>query len=272
MSSWPVRADRLRAIHAGSGGDAAARGLAPRCPVFRAGPVPDGKALSRPPRKRHWWRWIAAGAAALIVLVIAAGGAFTELRPAPAPLALPTAGAHAPAGPLAGTWQVAPGSAAGFRVRENFLWFGNDVVGRTTSVTGTVVISGQQVTQASFHVDLTAIEVSGKTQSQVARGLGTRAYPDATITLLRPVALGPAFAAGATVSGTADARLTLHGVSRQVTFPVSGRRDGSALQLAGAIPVAFRAWGITGPGGAGFLGGLADHGVADFFLVLTRAG
>ncbi len=245
--------------------------IAPRYPVFRVSPVPDGKAgtaLSQPPRKRHWWRWAAAGVSALIVLAIVAAGAFIELQPSLAPLALPTAAANAPAGPLDGTWHVAAGSAAGFRVRESFLWFGNDAVGRTTAVTGTAVISGQQVTGASFRIDLAAITVNGKTQPQVARSLGTRTYPDATITLVRPVTLDPALAAGATVSVTVEARLTLHGVSHQVTFPVSGRRDGSALQLAGAIPVTFPAWDITGP--AGSLGTLADLGAAEFLLVLRQ--
>jgi polyisoprenoid-binding protein YceI len=248
------------------------KAIAPRYPVFRVSPVPDGTAgtaVSQVPRKRHWWRWILAGVAALIVLVIAAR-AFIKLQPALAPLALPAAAANAPAGPLDGTWHVAAGSAAGFRVRESFLGFGNDTVGRTTAVTGTMVISGQQVTAASFRVDLAAITVNGKTQPQVARSLGTQANPDAAITLVRPVTLDPAFATGATVSVTVDARLSLHGVSHQVTFPVSGRRDGSALQLAGAIPVAFSAWHITGPAGYGFLGSLAGHGVAEFLLVLRQ--
>jgi polyisoprenoid-binding protein YceI len=82
--------------------------------------------------------------------------------------------------------------------------------------------------------------------------------------------LPAAFASGGAVTVTATARLTLHGVSRLVTFPVSGRRDGSALQVTGSIPVTFAAWGITGPGGFGFLGGLAGHGVAEFLLVLRQ--
>ena len=238
--------------------------IAPRYPVFLVSPAPA--------RKRHWRRWILGGAAALIVLVIVAAGAFIKLQPTLAPLGLPAGRAAAPAGPVDGTWRAGAGSAAGFRVRESFLGFGNDVVGRTSAVTGTVVISGQQVTAASFRVDLTAITVNGKTQPQVARSLGTPVDPDATITLIRPVTLDPAFASGATVSVAVEARLTLHGVTRQVTFPVSARRDGPALQLAGAVPVTFAAWDIAGPAGYGFLGSLADRGVAEFFLVLTRAG
>jgi len=65
-------------------------------------------------------------------------------------------------------------------------------------------------------------------------------------------------------------RLSLNGVTRPVTLTVSGRRDGTALQVAGSIPVAFSRWDIKGPGGAGFLGSLADHGVAEFLLTLNQ--
>jgi hypothetical protein len=53
-----------------------------------------------------------------------------------------------------------------------------------------------------------------------------------------------------------------------VTVTVSGRRDGTALQVAGSIPVTFSTWDITGPSGYGFLPSLANHGVAEFLLNL----
>lgn len=239
--------------------------------IKKAGPEPPARNKPvKPPRKRHRWRWLLAGAAVLVVLVIVAAGAFIKLQPTLAPLALPTDGASAPTGPLDGTWHVEAGSAAGFRIRESFLGISNDTVGRTTAVTGTVVISGQQVTAASFRVDLTAINVNGKAQPQVAESLDTRLYPDATITLVKPVTLGPPFASGATTSAVVTARLTMHGTSHLVTFPVSGRRAGTALQVAGSIPAAFTAWDIKGPGGYGFFGSLANHGVAEFLLILTQ--
>ncbi len=261
MTSRLSTAGRLRAMRAEGRGDTTARRWSHlRATVFSLGLIP------------RRWRWILGGAAALVVLVIAAGGAFIKLQPTLSPLALPTGSTGAPTGPLAGTWQATAGSAAGFRVRESFLWFGNDTVGRTTAVAGTVVISGQRVTEASFRVDLTAITVNGETQAQFARSLGTHADPAATITLVKPVTLDPAFTSGTTISVTVRARLTMHGVSHVVTFPVAGRRDGTELQLTGTIPVAFAAWHIAGPAGFGFLGSLANHGVAEFLLVLTRAG
>ena len=82
--------------------------------------------------------------------------------------------------------------------------------------------------------------------------------------------LSSAFASGATVTAWVTGRLAMHGTSRLVTFMISGRRDGPALQVAGTIPVTFSEWGIKGPKSYGFLGSLADHGVAEFLLVLRR--
>ena len=143
-----------------------------------------------PPRRRHWWRWILLSSGALVALVFAVAAFLMNLAPDPLPLALPVARASAPAGPLGGTWAVGPGSVAGFRVRETSLGFSNDVVGRTNTVTGTLAISGDRVTRASFRIDLTTIKENGKSQPQFATSLGTRAHPIATAILTRPVTLG----------------------------------------------------------------------------------
>ncbi len=159
---------------------------------------------------------------------------------------------------------------AGFRLRESALGMGGDVVGRTAAVTGTAVFAGGSVTSALLRVRLTAIRVGGKAQRAVAISLRTARYPVATVTLSRPVALGAGFAAGAVVTVRAPGELTLNGTTRPVTITVSGRRDGRAVQLAGSIPVALGTWRIQGPGGVGFLGSLARHGIAEFRLVLVR--
>lgn len=232
--------------------------IAPRYPVFRVDPGP--------PRPRRWWRWMAAALAALVLIIILAAVIFVKLQPTPAPLTLSARAAGPPAGPVSGTWQVASGSLAGFRVRETVLGFSNYTVGRTSSVTGTLVVSGDRVTGARFRIDLAAVKVGGKTQPQFARSLDTAADPDATFTLTRPVSLSPAFTSGAVIAATATGRLEMHGVSRPVTFTIQGRRDGAELQAAGSIPVSFPAWDITRPAGFGLFGSLAGRGTAEFLL------
>lgn len=221
-------------------------------------------------RKRHWWRWMLLGAGLLAVLVVLATGLFVKLQTAPPPLALPAARTSTPAGPVTGNWTVASGSEAGFRLRETAMGFSNDVVGRTDKVSGTMVISGDRVTRATFRISLTAVRVNGKPQPQFARSLGTQRDPVATFTLARPVTLGAAFVAGSPVTVTVTGQLAMHQISRTVTFALSGRRAGPALQAAGSIPVPLARWRIQEPPGFGFLGSLAPHGVAEFLLILRH--
>jgi polyisoprenoid-binding protein YceI len=232
--------------------------------------VRDRRAPGRPPRKRHWWRWILASVLVAAVLVVLAGALALRFWASAAPLVLPRGRAVAPAGPVGGAWMAGAGSVAGFRVRESALGMSGDVTGRTGAVTGTLVISGGQVTGAVFHIGLTSITIAGKIQPQLARSLDTKQHPGATITLARPVALPPAFTSGATITVRAAGRLTLRGTTRLVTVTFSARRDGTALQAAGSIPITLSRWGITEPASYGIVGSLASHGTAEFLLLLHR--
>lgn len=252
-----IRVDRHAAL-------AEFEAIAPGYPVFRVIPA------AVPPRRRHWWRRALGGVAALIALAVLAVGLIFKLQPDPAPLALTPGTAAAVAGPLGGTWIVAAGSRAGFRVRESALGFSNETVGRTGAITGSVVISGDTVTSGVFRVDLTTMKVGGRHQPQFADSLGTAEHPIATLTLAQPITLSPAFTSGATVTVNAVAYFAMHGVSRPVRAELSARRDGSALQVAGSIRVTFSEWGIQGPAGFSFLASLASRGSAEFFLVLHR--
>jgi polyisoprenoid-binding protein YceI len=222
-----------------------------------------------PDRRRRWTRRVLMGLAALLVLVVLGAWALITFSSVPAALALP-ARVSTPAGPLDGSWHVAAGSVAGFRVPETAFGLSNDTVGRTGHVTGTVTVTGGQVTGASFRIDVASVLVNGKPQPQVSASLRTRRYPDATFSLAGPVTLGPAFAAGGTLHATAAGRLVLNGLSRPVTVTVTARRDGAAIELAGTVPVSFATWDITGPAGFGFVYSLAGHGEVEFLLALRR--
>jgi hypothetical protein len=85
------------------------------------------------------------------------------------------------------------------------------------------------------------MKVGGKTQPQFAKSLDTSRDPVAMVTLTGPVTLNAGFASGTTVTERVTGRLAMHGISRPAVVTVSGRRDGSALQVAGSIPVTFSA-------------------------------
>jgi len=230
------------------------------------------RAVSGAGRRRRWWRWTLAGVVLLVAIVVGGAAIFVKSQPSAAPLTLPSGPARPPAGPAGGTWDVSAGSVAGFRIRESALGFGDDVTGRTTAVTGSVVIAGDRVTSASFTIGLTAIAVGGKSSPQFAASLGVAAHPDATITLAGPVPLPAGFGAGRTVTARFPGQLTLRGVTRPVTITLSARRDGTTIEAAGSLPVAPARWDITLPAGFGFLGGLSSEATAEFLLILNGGG
>jgi hypothetical protein len=86
------------------------------------------------------------------------------------------------------------------------------------------------------------------------------------------VTLPVAFPSGGTIARTAAATLTLNGITRPVTVTLSARRDGTEIQAAGALPVAFADFGIKEPSGYGVFGSLASTGTAEFVLILRAEG
>ncbi len=232
--------------------------------------MPSRRPQGRRSRRYRWRRRVVIAVAAVMIAGVLAIGAFIKLQPTAAPLMLPRGPAAAPAGPVAGTWRVGNGSAAGFRVEVTAVGISNYAVGRTSDVTGTIVVTGDRVTSAAFGIDLTTIKVDGKAQPQVAASLDTAAHPRALVTLTRPVSLGPGFVGGATISERSAGMLTVDGESHPVTVSWSARRAGTLLEAAGSIPVTFSTWRIGQPSGFGFLGSVAGHGVAEFLLILRR--
>jgi hypothetical protein len=222
-------------------------------------------------RPRHrWWPWLAAAGSLPVLALLAAAVFFVVSPAAPAPLTLSRATEAAPAGPVTGSWSVAPGSVAGFRVRASALGIGHDVVGRTGAVTGTIVVDGDWVTSAQLRIGLTGIKVDGQAQPQLARSLRSQQHPVATFHLTEVATLSRAFSSGATVTRRVAGFLSLNGTACGVTVTISARRDGTALQVVGTIPVDLAYWGIQVPPGAGLLGSLSDSGEAEFRLTLHR--
>jgi polyisoprenoid-binding protein YceI len=189
--------------------------------------------------------------------------------PAPAPLQLPPlspATTSASSASPDGTWVAGDGSVAGFRVPESFLVQSGTIVGRTSAVTGSLVIAQNEVSSGAFHVDLTklSVRVEGKQNTSIFQILDTSHYPEATLTLTQPIVFVSLPTNGQTISSHATVALALHGITHSVTFTVMARSNGSVLEAIGSAPVLVSDWGIQSPFG------IHNNAVIEFLLVLRR--
>jgi polyisoprenoid-binding protein YceI len=240
-------------------------------------------------RPRHWLRWLLVAVAGLVVL--AAAGPFVYIHffnSTPAALSLspgntPTSSATSTAtantatsnttgsGSIAGAWTVGSGSVVGYRVNEVLLGQNATAVGRTTSVTGHLSITGTTVTGGAFSVPMATVH-SDKSQRDAqfdGRIMDVSQYPTATFALTSPIDLAPLPAGGVIKDYTAHGRLTLHGTTRAVTFTLSAERKGSQIEVSGDIAVLFSDYDISNPSFAGFVT-TQDHGLLEFLLVFDR--
>ena len=217
---------------------------------------------------RRRWRWLVAAAAAAVVLAI--GGPFVYIHfvegPAPSRLTLPpvrkvatpatsgTAAASSGAD-VEGTYRVGPGSVAGYRVTEVLIGQHSTAVGRTTTMWGTLTIVGDRVTEGVFTVDMASVksDQSERNAQFDGRIMDVGQYPTATLRLSEPIDLGTLPAVGATVRYTATGRLTMHGVTRRITFPLSAERTDDGIYVLADVPIVFADWGIANPSVGGFV-------------------
>jgi polyisoprenoid-binding protein YceI len=242
-------------------------------------------------RPRHWLRWLIG--AVVVLAALAAAGPFIYIHffnSTPSALSLTpgtssssssgstassssTATANtAASGAVTGTWTVGSGSVVGYRVNEVLLGQNATAVGRTTSVTGHLTISGSAASAASFSVPMDTIH-SDKSQRDAqfdGRIMDVSQYPTGTFTLTSPIDLGSLPATGVIKSYTAHGKLMLHGTTRAVTFTLTAERKGAQIEVAGDIPVLFSDYNIQNPSFAGFVT-TQDHGLLEFLLVFNKA-
>lgn len=183
---------------------------------------------------------------------------------------------------IEGTWTMrsgggfdfssSTGTFAGFRIKEELGGIGaTEAVGRTGDVTGSMSISGSEVTAADFTVDLTTIRSNdSRRASRIQEALDTARFPTATFKLTKPIELPDGAAAGKAVKVTATGALTIHGVTRSVRFPLQAQLDGNAVAVAGSLDVSFADYDVEVPKSRVVLA-VEDHGPIELQLLLTRA-
>jgi polyisoprenoid-binding protein YceI len=186
--------------------------------------------------------------------------------PTAAPLQLPQLSTTTSASTTSpdGTWIAGSGSVAGFRVNESFLTQSGVIVGRTSAVTGSLVILNNQISSGSFQADLSQLTMGGKQNESFLKLLNTSTYPSATLTLTSPVILSNIPNNSQTISSEANGSLTIDGITHPVTFTFTASYNGSVLEATGSAPILASDWSIKSPFG------IHNNDVIEFLLVLGR--
>jgi len=234
---------------------------------------------------------------ALVVLLIAAGGGlyvfFHHDTPAPANkaaaakgIATTTTGASdrsTTATGINGTWAIQKtarafdfgttdtGTFVGFRINEKLATIGSTTaVGRTRDATGSMTIAGNSVSAATFKVDLTTITTNNSQRNRrVQQALETDQFPIATFKLTQPITLPADASSGGNVNVDAIGDLTLHGVTKHVTFPLQAQLVNGEVAVAGSMNVTFSDYGVAVPQSQIVLS-VDDHGILELQMQLKR--
>jgi polyisoprenoid-binding protein YceI len=219
-------------------------------------------------RRRTWW--IVGGALALLALGLGLGpllyaASQEDAAAAPTVQAQPSAAELVP--DTDGTWTVAPGSSAGYRVDEVLNGADVTVAGTTDQVGGQVVIEGGDLSTAEVTVDVASVTTDSGRRDGYFRDnvMDVGTHPTATFTVRGPVDLPELSGTPVTVPVTGD--LTLRGTTRQVQAELAVVRTAEGVDVSGAVPVVFADFGITPPN-LGFVR-VEDRGQVEFLLRLT---
>jgi polyisoprenoid-binding protein YceI len=202
--------------------------------------------------------------------------------PAPPKLELPTtekttattehAGAASNgASTVAGTWNVGTGSVAGYRVPEVLLGQNATAVGRTDRIWGSLTIDGTTVKAGTFNVDMASVVSDQSDRNSRFDGpiMDVSQFPTATLKLTSPIGLGTVPAVGAVGHYQATGSLTMHGVTKTLTFPVSAERVAGEIDVLADVTVPFAQWNIANPSIGGFVS-TANEGTLEVLLHLTQ--
>jgi polyisoprenoid-binding protein YceI len=213
---------------------------------------------------------VVAGAGLAALALVAAGAYiyfFSGLRTAPGqlglsatPTATPTATGSTPSpAALTGSWTVATGSIAGYRVKELFAGQSSkhEAVARTSTVSGSLAVSGDsagyKVGNVTITVGLSDLQskdqVAGRDVSQrdgiVSRQLNVQQFPTATLAVVS--ASVPAGVTSGPVDVTAVGQLTIHGVTKDVTVKARAQVAGDRVEIAGSIAITMTDYGVSPP-------------------------
>jgi polyisoprenoid-binding protein YceI len=220
-------------------------------------------------------KWIIAGVIAVVVLALAVPFVYIHFIKGDPPPKLSldqvASSAGAPLTGIDGTWSLTGDSLAGYRIKEILLGQSTEAVGRTSKVTGQLTASGTTISAATFSVDMASVTSDDGTRDGQFRGriMNTSQFPTATFTLTSPIDIGSVPPDGQEIAVKAIGDLTLHGVTKSVTFDLNAKLSGQNINVAGSTTIVFADYDIDNPSSGAAKTG--DDGLLEVLLVFAKA-
>lgn len=179
----------------------------------------------------------------------------------------PLASGTATSTDLDGSWNVAQGSQAGYRVQEVLNGQNVTVAGRTDLVTGSLTVASEKLTRAEITVDMTAVKTDDASRdNRFLDILKTGANPTSTFSLSSPLDISGLSSTPSSLK--ANGNLTIAGVSKAVTLSLNAQLTSSGVEISGSIPVKFSDYGVEAPN-LGFVK-VEDSGTVEMLLKLGK--
>ena len=216
----------------------------------------------------NWGRLIMRIRSARLLALTALAGAAVLLAgcsgiaaPAPAaPTAAPSPSASALPAPAAlsapaGTWSVGAGSKATVRVREQLVGVSapSDAVLVGSGVKGSFLLNenGTFSPDSKITFDLATLASDNRNRDDFVKRttLGLAQFPVATLVPLRATGLPLPLPAAGDFRFRLTGKLTIHGVTKEMTFDVAAKRSGSDLTATATAtpPLTFKDFGMSAP-------------------------
>lgn len=169
-----------------------------------------------------------------------------------------------------GTWRIASQSKVQYRVKETLFGQSAEATGTADGITGTATIAGTAVSAVEVEVDMTtfASDESRRDGQFQGRIMETSQFPTAAFSLRDPIELGSVPADGKEVTVSATGKLTMHGVTKTITFDAVAKRTGSSFAVNATVPITFTDYGIDDPSGGP--ASVGTNGELELLLVFSR--
>ena len=169
--------------------------------------------------------------------------------------------------------EVCDATFLGFRIDEELATIGaKTVVGRTPGVTGTLTIDGTMITAVEIEADMTGLITDDPSRNGAIRNqaIETSAFPTASFTLTEPIELGAIPPAGESIDVQATGDLTIHGVTRTETIPLTAELSGGFITVFGQLEnILLADYDIDQPRAAVVLS-VEDNAIMELQLFFSR--